>query len=151
MLRTLLADRFQLRIHHETRVVPVYALVVSKNGFKLIPGQEACLGNPGTKNRVASAGQRTSEYLFPWAFYAQELSMYTDRPVIDESGLDGAGYCTADGRSPILAIMPETEPQDGPGSSLFTAVEEKWGMKLEPKKAPVDVLVIDSVEKPSGN
>ena len=72
--------------------------------------------------------------------------------MIDETGLDGGDYCTADGKSPILALMEEAFGNDGTGgSSIFTAVEDTWGMRLEPKKAAVDVLVIESVTRPSEN
>jgi len=67
--------------------------------------------------------------------------------VIDETGLDGVDYCTADGKNPTMAI--EQEIFDG--ASVFTAVEDKWGMRLESKKAQVDILVIESVTRPSEN
>jgi len=77
---------------------------------------------------------------------------------MDETGLDGAGYCTADGKDPLLAVMMEMFSASGggrdsfsSGPSFFTAVEEKWGMKLKPEKAQVDVLVVDHVERPSEN
>ncbi len=161
MLRTLLADRFQLRVHHESRVFEVYALVVSKKGLKLIPNQKACFfvrpgagrGIPAAKRRSEGSGasDNSSESLFPWAFYAQALSIFTDRPVLDESGLAGANYCTSEGQDPFAAIMVEggnERPKDG---WVYPVVEEKWGMKLEPKKAQLDVLVVDGVERPSGN
>jgi len=140
MLQSVLAERFQLRIHHETRELPVYALVVGKNGVKVLPNQSPC------RNGRAAARSSAPEYL-PWAFFAGVLSINTDRPVIDETGLDGVAYCTADGYSPTLAIALEIER----GSSVFTAVVDKWGMKLEPQKAQVDVLVIESVTRPSEN
>ena len=140
MLQSVLAERFQLRIHHETRELPVYALVVGKNGVKVLPNQSPC------RNGRAAARSSAPEYL-PWAFFAGVLSINTDRPVIDETGLDGVAYCTADGYSPTLAIALEM----GSGSSVFTAVADKWGMRLEPQKAQLDVLVIESVMRPSEN
>lgn len=127
MLQTLLAERFHLRLHRETRLLPVYALVIEKNGSKLIADQKSC---PKVQGRTRP--------------------IRTD-PVIDETGLTGVSYCTADGESPLVANLLATDASHGPGSSIYTAVEEKWGMKLEPKKAPMDVLVIDSVERPSAN
>ena len=143
MLQSVLAERFQLRIHHETRELPVYALVAGKNGVKVLPNQSPCRNGRAT----AQSSNSASEYQFPWAFFAGVLSSNTDRPVVDETGLDGVGYCTADGQSPTLAIVLEMDR----GSSVFTAVADKWGMRLEPKKSQVDVLVIESVTRPSEN
>jgi len=142
MLRSVLAERFQLRIHHETRELPVYALVVGKNGVKVLPNQSPCRNGRAS----AQSSNKAAEYLH-WAFFAGVLSINTDRPVIDETELDGVDYCTADGYSPTLAIALEIER----GSSVFTAVADKWGMRLEPQKAQLDVLVIESVMRPSEN
>ncbi|MEP7352464.1 MAG: TIGR03435 family protein [Acidobacteriota bacterium] len=146
MLQSVLADRFQLRIHHETREMRVYALVARKNSLKVLANQSPC----GVARKGRSAAQSSDdapEYHFPWDFFAQVLSIHTDRPVIDESGLEGVDFCTADGQSPQLAIALEMER----GASVFTAVEDKWGMRLEPRNAQVDVLVIESVMRPSEN
>lgn len=153
MLRTLLAERFQLRIHNETRLLPVYGLVLSKKGFKLIPDQKACGGGRGAGKGSSTRrpSDDPSEALRPWAFYAQALSIFTDRPIVDESGIDGADYCTADGLDPLASIGLEVLPKDGVGFSIYIAVEDKWGVKLEPKKEQVDVLVVDKVDRPSGN
>jgi uncharacterized protein (TIGR03435 family) len=134
MLQSFLADRFQLRIRHETRDLPVYALVTTNKGIKLIANQPPC--GIRTNERVATVKQNNGAgtapdsaplYHYPWAFYAQQLSTKTDRPVIDETGLDGVDYCTTEGQSPTLAIMVETSE----GASIFTAVEDKWGMRLD--------------------
>ena len=146
MLQSVLTERFQLRIHHETRELPVYALVAGKNGVKVLPNQAPC-GKPRNGGAATQASKIDAEYHYSWAFFAQVLATNTDRPVIDETGLDGTDYCTVDGQSPTLAIQLEL----GRGSSVFTAVADKWGMRLEPKKAQVDVIVIESVMRPSEN
>ncbi len=149
MLQAFLADRFQLRIHHESRLLPVYALVPSKKAVKLIPNKAPCLARPGHKELSTTARQSDDPPL-PWSFSVEQVAVRAQRPVIDETGLDAdAGYCTADGESPLLAVL--FEMYAGDPVSVFTAVEEKWGMKLESKKAPVDVVVIDRVEKPAEN
>jgi uncharacterized protein (TIGR03435 family) len=150
MLQAFLSDRFQLRIHHESRLVPVYALVPLKKGVKLIPNKDKalCPVIPGRKEALASLRKRDDSPL-PWSFSAEQVAVRAQQPVIDETGLDGdAAYCTDDGADPLLALLFE---MSGDRASVFTAVEEKWGMKLESKKAPVDVVVIDKVERPSAN
>jgi uncharacterized protein (TIGR03435 family) len=148
MLQAFLADRFQLKIHHESRLLPVYSLVAAKTGVKLIPNRAPCPVVPGVSNRNAPTTQpKREESPLPWSFYAEQLSVRANAPVIDETGLDGGGYCTADGGDPLFAILFEMQS----GASVFTAAEEKWGMKLESKKASVDVVVIDKVERPTEN
>jgi uncharacterized protein (TIGR03435 family) len=178
MLQTLLADRFQLKIHHETKELPVYALVIAKNGPKLTPAQKPCLAPPipggggATKGGGGPAGggggDPMGEFIRSWERVPEMLSMMTDRPVIDKTGFEGA-YCTSDGQDPLLAVMMQVAPAggrggrgaspdraaipdaDSGGSSVFTVVQEKWGLKLEPQKGPVDILVIDHVERPTEN
>jgi uncharacterized protein (TIGR03435 family) len=181
MLQTLLADRFQLKLHHETRELPVYALVVGKNGPKLKPRREPCL-IPGmvTRNGPGRGGDKTGDgenkagggvdlgFISSWAFVPEMLSGRADRPVIDKTGFEEPAYCTLDGQDPLMALLEQMGPggagrggdpqnrtaipdADSSGTSVFTAVEDKWGLKLEPQKAPVDVLVIDRVERPSEN
>ena len=146
MLQTLLADRFQLRIHHESRVRPVYSLVAAKSGIKLVRDAAPCLGM-AREGDPSKGSRRRDDAPFPWAFFAEQLSTYAHQPVVDETGLDGSGYCTADGKSPILALGLAMQS----GGSVFAAVEEQWGMKLESKTASVDVVVIEKVERPSEN
>jgi uncharacterized protein (TIGR03435 family) len=96
------------------------------------------------------------------------MSDLAGRPVIDKTGLDAQFYCTPDGLDALTAVMFLIGPTgggrggnpqdrsaipsaDSAGPSVFTAVEEKWGLKLDAQKAPVDVLVIDHVDRPSEN
>ena len=80
----------------------------------------------------------------------EQVAARAQRPVINRTELDAdAGYCTADGENPLLAVF--FDMYTGDGVSIFTAVEEKWGMKLESENAPVDVMVVDRVERPSEN
>lgn len=171
MLQTLLAERFQLKMHIEQREMPVYALVLGKNGSKLkpIPQEE---GKPPVTNCSAIKGVRAArdvdpERVRPWESSLEGLSMFSDRPVIDKTGYSGY-YCTSDGQVPMSAVMPHIvaaaggasrgtrggvdpgEP-DRTGPSMFTIIQEKWGMKLESQKAPIDILVVDRVERPSAN
>lgn len=150
MLQTLLADRFQLRIHRETKDLPYFALVVAKNGPKLVPLPQGD-GKPADE---FTAFHRS------WERMAELLSMNADRPVIDETGLKGM-YSTRDGQDPGMVVLSElgvssrgrgakNTASDDP-SSIFAVLEQKLGLKLEPKKGPVEILVIDRVARPSGN
>jgi uncharacterized protein (TIGR03435 family) len=177
MLQTLLADRFQLRLHHETKELPVYALVPAKNGPKLKPTTGPCsppgaAGGGGDRDGNKGGGTGTpggdeaAAFLFSWERLPEMLSGLAGRPVIDKTGFEGR-YCTLDGQEPLVAVMgaPQMGPgagrgreprsaspdADSGGASIFTAVEEKLGLKLEPQKGPVDILVIDSVARPSEN
>jgi uncharacterized protein (TIGR03435 family) len=189
MLQTLLADRFQLKLHHETKELPVYALVLAKNGPKLKPTTVACGlpavaggggrggaikgGGDGAKGgaRGLNQGGGALTLLNSWALIPEMLAMFADRPIIDQTGLQEPAYCTLDGLDPLFSVILQVgpgagggggrggEPQarttipdaDSTGASMFTVVEEKWGMKLEPQKAPVDTLVIERIERPSEN
>ena len=149
MLQKLLADRFRLRLHRSTRNVAIYALVVASSGPKLkvsvddpnVPRGRGTIWSPG------SAQKRFEFDRFTMAKFAQALEPDVDRPVIDRTALVG----TYDIR---LVFAPRsssgfgsTNPQDTP--ELFTALTEQLGLKLEPGRGPVEVLVIDSVERPA--
>jgi uncharacterized protein (TIGR03435 family) len=151
MLQTLLMERFKLRTHRETKELPVYALVVAKSGPKLTATPDACrngVSGPGTP-----AGGGATAFLFSWERLPEMLAQFTDRPVIDRTGLDGH-YCTTDGREALLAVTAQLGPAgrggDAGGPSIFTTIEE-LGLKLEAEKAPSEILVIDSVERPTTN
>jgi uncharacterized protein (TIGR03435 family) len=154
MLQTLLVERFQLTIHREAKEMAIYALVVSKNGPKL---KEAT--DEGA-TQIGGDGGAGLETVFERASMAQlagTLARSVDRPVIDATGLKGLyNFRLAlanDGRSRpngAAAGPPEaTDPSDAP--SIFTALQERLGLKLESRKVPVDVLVIDRIAKPSEN
>jgi len=166
MLQTLLADRFQLQVHHETRELPVYALVVGKSGSKLTtpkPGQ-ACNAGAGGEGGGMGGGRKgggggaprndeTEAFLSSWERMASLLSAVADRPVIDQTGLQGP-HCTPEGNSPFLAVLMTARglnADDAPAEASVFALLQRWGLKLEAQKGPVDMLVIDHVERPSGN
>jgi uncharacterized protein (TIGR03435 family) len=138
MLQTLFADRFKLAIHRETKDYPVYALVVGKDGPKL---KAAVDGKYSAKN----AGGHLELHHANVAGFATYLVNVADRPVVDMTGLDGYFDISLDWR-------PETpQPGNDPRPSIYTAVQEQLGLKLEPRKAPVEFIVIDHIERPSEN
>jgi uncharacterized protein (TIGR03435 family) len=139
-LQTLLADRFQLQLHRETREEPVYSLVVGKNGAKLQPSKDFH-GLGGGKGQFKANGA-SMEML------AGALAGQLGRPVIDRTGLAGAFDFKLEWTPD--AAQADTAPVDA-GPSLFTALEEQLGLKLQSTKGPAEVIVIDRVERPSEN
>jgi bla regulator protein blaR1 len=169
MLQALLADRFKLKIHRETREMPVYALVVGKGGPKLqkadieekdCPEPDAsatALPDPAT--RCHNLGGGRGRGLHARAVSMQDLvegvENYTDRPLLDKTGIKGLYHIETTGWQPMqVAPFPPGAKQDGVDMAdlptIFT-VFEKLGLKLESQKDKVDVYVIDHVEKPSEN
>ena len=149
MLQTLLADRFKLKVHWETRQLPQYRLVVAKGGPKLVAVREDSNARPsGTRigrGLIDAHGIGIAQFVF-W------LRGELGRPVVDSTGLTGKYdfklQWVPDESQPNSG--GETPPPDSAGPSIFGAVRE-LGLKLEAIKGPVDVLVIDHVEKPSEN
>jgi uncharacterized protein (TIGR03435 family) len=140
MLQSLLADRFGLQIHYESKMQPVYELVAAKGGPKMKP--LSADQKPGWAN--FGPGEITL-HVSPIAALAYSLTHLAGRKVVDKTGLMG-NYdidlkWTPDDQQITLASGP----------TLFTALQEQLGLKLEPAKAPVDVLVIDHIEKPPPN
>lgn len=141
MLQTLLADRFKLAVHRETRPTPVYTLVVAKNGPKLKVSQAETMSRGNPRRGHFEARKVTMAVL------ASMLagSGWTDRPVLDQTGL-------TDAYDFILDWTPDDMKSDELSApSLFTAVQEQLGLKLEPQTVPREFLVIDHVEKPADN
>jgi uncharacterized protein (TIGR03435 family) len=135
-LQALLAERFQMAVHRQQKDLPVYALVVAKNGPKLNPPAE-----PDGKNGTWDSKGKFTAKNVTLAQFGEVLSRHLDRPVIDTTGLSGAFDFE-------LAYGPEqSHSNDDDGPSIFAALQDKLGLKLESRKAPVDLLVIDKVEK----
>ncbi len=147
MVQGLLADRFQLKLHRENRDLPVYNLIVGKNGPKL---KESA---PGTKPGVAVTRGSVTRITFSNSPISELLrllgpSLGVDRPVLDKTRLKG-GY---DFTLEFSRGGTNGDAADPDGTSIFTAVQEQLGLKLDPAKGPTEVLVIDHVERsPSAN
>jgi uncharacterized protein (TIGR03435 family) len=146
MLRTLLAGRFRLVVHRETQELPVYTLAVGKNGSKLQVAKD------GEKTQVAFVNRGhlvcTRTNLLGLII---TLSNTIGTPVIDKTGLMGYYDFTLEWRD-ALSQQPGNvgEPLDAP-ADVFKAVEEQLGLKLEKTKGPVEIVVIDHIEKASEN
>jgi uncharacterized protein (TIGR03435 family) len=135
MLQTLLAERFKLAVHRETKEIPAYSLVLAKSGSKL---KES---TPDTKSGLANTVRPTGEQLTifessPLRILVNMLANTLGSPVVDKTGLDG--------------LYDYTFEWPDAGSSLFASVDQ-LGLKLEAKKAPVEVVVMDRAEHPSAN
>jgi len=169
MLQSLLADRFKLSVHHETRQLPVYALVLTKpgrTGPQLKPHSDdaKCTNTPQPDpgpdeamqaycgnfrvGTAASGGLREIADAITIDRFAASLAQQVDRPVIDRTGLSGIFDLTL-GFAPQGATASAPDPSAPP--SIFTALQEQLGLKLEAQTGPVDVVVIDYVEKHSEN
>lgn len=140
MEQALLADRFKLKVHFETRQMPVYALVVAKSGPKMAAAK------PDERALLTGTGDGTSNVLTGQAVTVSQLvSSPLLRPegrmVVDRTGLLGKYDFTLKSATGV----------DADGPSLFTAMEEQLGLKLVSEKAPVEVIVVDSIERPDEN
>ncbi len=157
MLQDLLADRFKLRFHRESKELPMYALTVDKDGPKLKPHEAQSAGDPWIDQTQDHFPQTTCHATFaPMDYFAWRLSMILDRPVVDQTNLKG-------GNDFDLKFTQELPPNIQPGAllngeaidtsgpTIFEAIRRQLGLKLERQKGPVDILVIDHAEKPVEN
>jgi uncharacterized protein (TIGR03435 family) len=170
MLQSLLADRTKLTVHSETRDLPIYFLVIAKGGPKL---QESKPGdtypNAPTFPDGTRAGAGASYETRDGAAVSQAISMThlagmltseLGRPVFDKTGLTGTydftmRYTPDDRLQPPPGLAPNERPPlpppDSNAPSLFDALQQQLGLKLESGKGPVEIIVIDHVERPTGN
>ena len=146
MLQTLLAERFKLTLRREPRQAPIYALVVAKNGHKLKPGDPAKCPNTGGCGFNASPTQIVGESV-SMAQLAARLSRSIGIHVVDNTGVTG-----------LFDLKLEWTIEDqfvGRGATasptIFPAIQEQLGLRLESTRGPVDTLVIDRIEKPTEN
>jgi uncharacterized protein (TIGR03435 family) len=162
MLQALLAERFKLLVRHETREVPVYALTIAKGGAKLRLSEppEGEHSDPRTPARAGGTETASGHLIFKnesmpdFAWALSRTAGIGDRVVVDNTALKGnydfeltferesAPPAGADGRDSAARSV---------GPSIFSALQEQLGLKLESRKAPVEFLIIDHVEKPTEN
>jgi uncharacterized protein (TIGR03435 family) len=145
MVQPLLADRFKLKFHRATKEGPVYDLTIAKSGLKLHKSAEDAQ-HQGMMRRSGRRGQQYTAQQMTMPALPMILSSSVTRPVIDKTGLEG-GYDLK------LEWTQDTGvTADSSGAPLiFTAVEEQLGLKLESAKGPIEMLVVESAEKPSDN
>jgi uncharacterized protein (TIGR03435 family) len=139
LMRQILEDRFALKYHIEKRELPVYELVIAKHGPK--PKESA----PGESGTTTMSPGKLSAHAYPAGSLAMSLSGVAGRVIIDKTGLTGQYDFE-------LTWAARDDPGSGESApNIFTALQEQLGLKLEPAKAPVDVVVIDHIERPSEN
>ena len=157
MIRKLLADRFQLKFHHDKRELSAFVLTVAKDGAKLKPAQpNGNLHGFGIQAAPTGALMFGNNAPIP-AFTSFLQSIVFDRPVVDQTGLTGKYDITVTftpddslfNGQPIGVPKPADGVEPAPG--LFDAIQQQLGLKLTAEKTQVDVLAIDHVEKPSAN
>lgn len=153
MLQALLADRFKLSIHYEPKELPVYALVIAKNGPKLQRAASDVNSFDGIKGYdalVTHSGRDSLEVKsFAMSNLALTLHYWTGRIVVDKTGLTGRYDFSL--RWNHMRDPASAQSSDSSAPSIFTALQEQLGLKLEPMKYPVDTIVIDHLEPPSEN
>jgi uncharacterized protein (TIGR03435 family) len=161
MLQSLLEDRFKLKMHTESMVLPVYRLVIAKDGPKMKTSQHV----------VGDAEERERLFKLPWgrlragrgemegvgirvSSLVQLLAQQVGRQVIDNTNLNDVYDIQLEwayqptNRTADLPETPEANSSTPDGPSIFTALQDQLGLRLESARAPVEVFVIDSVEKP---
>jgi uncharacterized protein (TIGR03435 family) len=149
-LQSTLADRFHFKCHMAEKEMSVYDLVVAKGGSKL-KDSTAEAGNRGNISvQVRGLSEHASGKGISMARIALLLSAPTGRVVLDKTGLTGSYDLALDWTNDAPAGT-ETSPEASGGASIYTAVEEQLGLKLEPARSAVPVMVIDSVERPGEN
>ncbi len=139
MLQALLKDRFGLAAHLETREMAIYNLVIAKDGLKIKPFDAQKIPPepprmPGAWGTLYSTGTL--------AQFAGNLAGLSGRPVIDKTGLEGRYYCRVQySQMGTAAANPDQAPD------IFGAVQQQLGLKLEPAKGPVEMLIVDRIER----
>ena len=179
MLRQLLADRFKLAVHHETRTAAIYVLALAHGSDKLGPGLRpssidcgalAAAARGGAPPTTSPAGSRppcSAMIAFgpvttlagngqPLSALGDLLSRLTDRAIVDQTGLSGPFDIDlrfdAEGLPGVAALVGagrDIPHSDQTVSTLFTALDEQLGLKLTPSRGPVDVIIIDHAERPT--
>jgi bla regulator protein blaR1 len=170
-IRSLLVDRFKLRVHEQIKQLPVYEMILAKSGSKLRPANApdfiAAHHKPDSGSHVDGGSGHLNALGTPMPTLALLLSRELGRTVIDKTGLtgrydftltwapwrsgggrmlSGSGYSGAEKPGTATALASDTS-----GPSIFTAIQQQLGLKLKPARGPVEVLVIDHVEQPSAN
>lgn len=156
MLQSLLATRFNLRLHHEAHDVPVYVLTVATSGAKLARAPERdCSGTPSPCHRVSGGpGAGLSGKTVTMSELANTLSVFTERPVVDRTEIAGNFDIDLPPWSRLSQSNPASDEREQHSDSsppVFTALQERLGLALEPAKRSLDVLVIDHVERPKAD
>jgi uncharacterized protein (TIGR03435 family) len=150
MLQNMLEERFSLRLHRETQPLPVYVLSIARSGSKLKAS------DPTGSTNVKAGGNSVSVQHGELARMTQLLATVLGRPVVDRTGLKGLyDFSLRWDDAPIReGGVPGLDAPAAPGTdhgSIFTAIQDQLGLRLEPQRAPIDVIVVDRMDRPSQN
>jgi uncharacterized protein (TIGR03435 family) len=148
MFQSLLTSRFHLEFHRETKDVLAYALVLSKSAIKM---KESELGNSVAEPTISVGPNRFKAVGMPMQMLANTLSRYLGRLVVDETGLKGNYDITLEWTPDSPGTADSQSGARGDGPTIFTAVQEQLGLKLDSKKTPVQMFVIDRLDRPEAN
>lgn len=173
MLQALLADRFKLTTHRDTKEHAIYAMLVAKGGPKLKPAEDIAAGGEPAKDgpprgammmQVDGAGAHLKASSATLAGLAEMISRFSERPVVDMTGIEGqysfdlvfspealGGMPGGRGGPPMpppgAADHPHSDaPPSESAGSIYESVQ-KYGLKLDPRKAPMEVLIVDQIER----
>jgi uncharacterized protein (TIGR03435 family) len=159
MFMQIVTERFGLKVHHETRELPVYELVVARGGVKMTAAKPfqnppaVAKNGPGSLMLTGRGKLEAEGTAMPYV--ATMLENEVHRKVVDRTGLTGAYdftlTWTPDQPGNVETGGSALPSGDDSAPSIFTAVQEQLGLKLEASKGPVDVIVVDQVEKPEAN
>ncbi len=142
MLQALLVERFKLTLHKETKELPAYVLVVAKGGIKFHESKEE--GEPDAQSD--KSGLAVTLKKVPASQFVEMLSSILHAPVINNTGLEGR-YDATINIGKYMADLPQKEGAFDPIPMIVTGLQEELGLKLESKKMPLDLLIIDHAEK----
>jgi uncharacterized protein (TIGR03435 family) len=145
LLQALLVERFQLQFHSETKTLPIYNLVAAKSGFKL-----TAMDGKGNESMSSGHGRLESKGVSMQAL-SVFLSREMRRPVVDASGIPGVFNFNLEWTAQEEPLAKPADGNDATGPSIFTALQEQLGLKLESGKGPVEIIVVDHAEKPTEN
>jgi uncharacterized protein (TIGR03435 family) len=140
MLQATLSDRFKLELHHETKQMPIYALVIAREGLKI---KETEMGHGGFSFGRGHIEAKSGAL----AAFADRLSQMVDRPVIDYTNTAGVFNFTLDWSPDVPMTAPGDDSSNSTGPSIFTAIQQQLGLRLEARRGPVEVLVVDRGER----
>jgi uncharacterized protein (TIGR03435 family) len=165
MLKTLLAERFALKVHTDSKEVDAYALVMSRDdrkpGPKLQQWDGTCNGKPAPPAQPGGTGPRCAAFFRPPGLFMRGASMAVlanmlsaqvsnlGRPVVDQTGL--SGEYDYDLEVSFAPASPNPPPADTAAPSVFVALQEQLGLKLQPTRTTVKVLVVDNASRPTEN
>jgi len=160
MTQAVLEDRLKLKVHFGTKEVPMYQLVIAKGGPKLHEAKPGDTYPNGMKapdgTPISGSGMRMGRGMITGqqiavSFILNSLKAATGRDVIDKTGLTGKYDIDLHWTPESPAVSPDSAPLDVAGPSIFTALEEQLGLKLEPTKGDIKTLIIDHIEPPTPN